>query len=77
MPERTRNAIDTPSRRGADVPAVQSPAPASPASDDGPGIGQARNRCRRMPATLPKMRKPNTTTTPVDSCPPTPSWSPR
>src|SRR5690606_21026232 len=38
---------------------------------------QALNRCRRMAATLPKMRTPRTTTTPVESWPPTPSWSPR
>jgi hypothetical protein len=30
-----------------------------------------------MAAALLKMRMPRTTTTPVDSCPPTPSWSPR
>src|SRR5205823_2139827 len=37
----------------------------------------ARNSRRRIPATLPKMRTPSTTTTPVDSWPPTPSLSPR
>ena len=30
-----------------------------------------------MAAALAKMRMPRTTTTPVDSCAPTPSWSPR
>ena len=29
-----------------------------------------------MAATLVKMRMPSTTTTPVDSCEPTPIWSP-
>jgi hypothetical protein len=37
----------------------------------------ARNRCRRIAATLPKIRTPSTTTTPMESWPPTPSWSPR
>ena len=37
----------------------------------------ARKRCRRIAATLPKIRTPSTTTTPVDNCPPTPNWSPR
>src|ERR671933_274442 len=40
-------------------------------------VAHARNTCRRMAAALPKMRMPRTTTTAVDSCAPTPSWSPR
>ena len=35
--------------------------------------GYARNRCRRIAATLPKIRTPRTTTTPVESWLPTPS----
>ena len=54
--------------------AGSSGAPARRASLDG---RHARNRCRRMAATLEKIRTPSTTTTPVDSCEPTPSWSPR
>ena len=42
-----------------------------------PAAAHARNTCRRMAAALEKMRTPSTTTTPVDSCEPTPSWSPR
>ena len=34
-------------------------------------------RWRRIAAALAKMRIEKTTTTPVDSCAPTPSWSPR
>ncbi|CUM42728.1 hypothetical protein BN2537_14421 [Streptomyces venezuelae] len=37
----------------------------------------ARNTWRRMAAALEKIRMPSTTTTPVDSCAPTPSLSPR
>src|SRR5690606_10771983 len=37
----------------------------------------ARNTCRRIAATLPKIRTPNTTTTPIDSRLPTPNWSPK
>src|SRR6476659_3811310 len=40
-------------------------------------LAHARKRCRRIEATLEKMRTPRTTTTPVDSWEPTPSWSPR
>ena len=39
--------------------------------------GHARNTCRRIAAALEKMRMPRTTTTPVESCEHTPSWSPR
>src|SRR5690606_22268902 len=46
-----------------------------------PGAGgprhQAPRRWRRIAATLEKMRSPRTTTTPVDSWAPTPSWLPR
>ena len=38
---------------------------------------QAWKTCLRMAATLEKMRMPSTTTTPVLSWDPTPSWSPR
>ncbi|GAA2104322.1 hypothetical protein GCM10009841_22200 [Microlunatus panaciterrae] len=37
---------------------------------------QAWKRARRIAAALVKMRMPSTTTTPVDSCEPTPIWSP-
>ena len=40
-------------------------------------VAHASNRWRRIEATLEKIRTPSTTTTPVDSCEPTPSWSPR
>ena len=40
-------------------------------------LGHARKTRRRIAAALVKIRMPSTTTTPVDSCPPTPSWSPR
>ena len=41
------------------------------------GRRQAWNTCLRIAATLEKIRMPSTTTTPVVSCAPTPSWSPR
>src|SRR6185436_2161439 len=40
-------------------------------------LAHARNRCLRMEATFEKILMPRTTTTPVESCEPTPSWSPR
>ena len=40
-------------------------------------VAHAWNSLRRMAAALEKIRMPSTTTTPVDSCDPTPSWSPR
>src|SRR5690625_6110958 len=36
-----------------------------------------RSSLRRIAAALEKMRMPSTTITAVDSCAPTPSWSPR
>ena len=45
-----------------------------------PGVGRssahAPNSLRRSAAALPKMRMPSTTMIAVDSCVPTPSWSP-
>ena len=41
------------------------------------GVGSGMERCLRIAATLEKIRIPRTTMTPVDSWPPTPSWSPR
>src|SRR5690606_24490514 len=60
-------------RAGGPVPAlVQGPVPVRVL-----GGAHAPNSFRRMPATLAKIRMPRTTTTPVDSWEPTPSWSPR
>ena len=65
---------------GSAAAAVAEPPASEPAA---PRLGtccrraHALNSWRRMAAALEKMRMPSTTTTPVDSCVPTPSWSPR
>ena len=68
--------------RGRSAPRSRSRQPGARAAGVSAGWGRrvgahAWNRCRRMAAALEKMRMPSTTTTPVDSWAPTPSWSPR
>ena len=65
------------SRSRPAVPDVSGASPSRQVSGRSSAGRHAWNRCLRMAATLEKIRMPSTTMTPVESWPPTPSWSPR